>query len=59
LDYAGIRGLKKEAQINFARIKPATLGQAGRITGITPADVAVLAVWLERGRRAVPEAVED
>ena len=59
LDYADIRGLKKEAQINFARIKPATLGQAGRITGITPADVAVLAVWLERGRRAVPETVED
>jgi tRNA uridine 5-carboxymethylaminomethyl modification enzyme len=59
LDYAGIRGLKKEAQINFARIKPATLGQAGRITGITPADVAVLAVWLERRRRAVPETVED
>ena len=58
LDYSGIRGLKKEAQINFARIKPATLGQAGRITGITPADVAVLAVWLEKGRRVEVPAEE-
>jgi len=49
LDYSGIRGLKKEAQLNFARIRPATLGQAGRISGITPADVAILAVWLEKG----------
>jgi tRNA uridine 5-carboxymethylaminomethyl modification enzyme len=60
LDYSSIRGLKKEAQVNFARIKPATLGQAGRITGITPADVAVLAVWLEKGKRAeVPVPAEE
>jgi tRNA uridine 5-carboxymethylaminomethyl modification enzyme len=51
LDYTTIRGLKKEAQVNFTRIRPATLGQAGRISGITPADVAVLAVWMERGTR--------
>jgi len=48
LDYSSIRGLKKEAQVNFTRIRPATLGQAGRISGITPADVAILAVWMER-----------
>jgi tRNA uridine 5-carboxymethylaminomethyl modification enzyme len=52
LDYAAVRGLKKEAQINFARVRPATLGQAGRIAGITPADVAILAVWLEKGARS-------
>jgi len=49
LDYSSIRGLKKEAQVNFTRIRPATLGQAGRISGITPADVAILAVWMEKG----------
>jgi tRNA uridine 5-carboxymethylaminomethyl modification enzyme len=49
LDYTRIRGLKKEAQVNFTRIRPATLGQAGRISGITPADVAILAVWMEKG----------
>jgi tRNA uridine 5-carboxymethylaminomethyl modification enzyme len=52
LDYATVRGLKKEAQVNFARVRPATLGQAGRIAGITPADVSILAVWLEKRTRA-------
>ncbi len=51
LDYATIRGLKKEAQIRFTEIRPATLGQAGRIPGITPADVAMLVVWLEKLER--------
>jgi tRNA uridine 5-carboxymethylaminomethyl modification enzyme len=51
LDYAVIVGLKKEAQLRFTEVKPATLGQAGRIPGITPADVAMLAVWLEKRDR--------
>jgi tRNA uridine 5-carboxymethylaminomethyl modification enzyme len=51
LDYTMIRGLKKEAQVRFTEIRPATLGQAGRIPGITPADVAMLAVWLEKQQR--------
>jgi tRNA uridine 5-carboxymethylaminomethyl modification enzyme len=51
LDYAMIRGLKKEAQVRFTEIRPATLGQAGRIPGITPADVAMLVVWLEKLER--------
>lgn len=51
IDYTVIRGLKKEAQVRFGEIRPATLGQAGRIPGITPADLAILLVWLEkRGR---------
>ncbi len=54
LDYATIHGLKKEAQTRFAEIRPATLGQAGRIPGITPADMAMLAVWLEKLEREVP-----
>ena len=51
LDFSMIRGLKKEAQIRFMEIRPSTLGQAGRIPGITPADVAMLAVWLEKLER--------
>jgi tRNA uridine 5-carboxymethylaminomethyl modification enzyme len=58
LDYTQIRGLKKEAQVNFTRIRPATLGQASRISGITPADVAILAVWLEKGGRRTAQSVE-
>ncbi len=53
LDYTGIRGLKREAQIRFSEVRPATLGQAGRIPGITPADVAMLVVWLEKMEREV------
>ncbi|MEM1084049.1 MAG: tRNA uridine-5-carboxymethylaminomethyl(34) synthesis enzyme MnmG [Verrucomicrobiota bacterium] len=52
LDYAAITGLKTEARQRFTELRPATLGQAGRIPGITPADVAVLAIWLEKGARA-------
>ena len=51
LDYSMIRGLKKEAQVRFAEIRPATLGQAGRIPGITPADIAMLVIWVEKLER--------
>jgi tRNA uridine 5-carboxymethylaminomethyl modification enzyme len=55
LDFTTIHGLKKEAQVRFTEIRPTTLGQAGRIPGITPADIAMLAVWLEKlEREAVP-----
>jgi len=53
LDYLTIHGLKKEAQVRFSEIRPTTLGQAARIPGITPADMAMLVVWLEKmGREA-------
>jgi len=48
MDYETLRGLKKEAISKLASIRPATLGQAGRISGVTPADIAVLTVWLNR-----------
>jgi tRNA uridine 5-carboxymethylaminomethyl modification enzyme len=49
IDFLAIHGLKREAQIKLDRIRPQTLGQAGRISGITPADLSLLAVWIERG----------
>jgi len=52
LDYDAITALKKEAKVRFSEIRPATLGQAGRIPGITPADIAILVVWLEKRERA-------
>ncbi len=51
LDYGSIHGLKKEAQVRFAEIRPATLGQAARIPGITPADIAMLVIWIEKLER--------
>ena len=55
-DYAGVQGLKKEAQQRLNEIKPHTLGQAGRIAGITPADLAVLSVYLRK--RQLAEATD-
>ena len=49
IDYASIRGLRTEAQQKLATVAPANLGQASRISGVTPADIALLAVWVERG----------
>ncbi|MEM8954965.1 MAG: tRNA uridine-5-carboxymethylaminomethyl(34) synthesis enzyme MnmG [Verrucomicrobiota bacterium] len=49
VDYGAISGLKKEAQARLAEIRPETLGQAARISGITPADISLLSVWVARG----------
>ena len=46
--FEGIKGLKKEASEKFLRFQPGSLGQAGRIEGVTPGDVAVLSVYLKR-----------
>ena len=47
-DYNRIRGLSTEAHGKLAKIRPISLGQAGRISGVSPADVSLLAVWLRR-----------
>jgi tRNA uridine 5-carboxymethylaminomethyl modification enzyme len=50
LDYAGVRGLSIEARQKLARHRPATLGQAARLSGITPAAISLLLVHLKRQR---------
>jgi tRNA uridine 5-carboxymethylaminomethyl modification enzyme len=47
-DYAEVRGLRNEARTVLTRFRPATLGQAARLAGINPADVAILLVALEK-----------
>ena len=49
-DYAGIAGLRTEARDQLGRFRPATVGQASRLAGVNPADIAVLLVHLERAR---------
>lgn len=51
-DFTAIPGLKKEAQLRLGSIRPETLGQAGRVSGITPSDLAILSVWMERRERS-------
>ncbi|MEA5050591.1 MAG: tRNA uridine-5-carboxymethylaminomethyl(34) synthesis enzyme MnmG [Oscillospiraceae bacterium] len=48
LDYARVTGLRIEARDKLARIRPLSLGQAGRISGVNPADIAVLTIWLKK-----------
>ena len=50
IEYNLINGLKKEAAARLAEIKPKTLGQASRVSGVTPADIAVMTVWLSRNK---------
>lgn len=51
IDYATMPGLRNEARERLTTIRPTTIGQAGRIAGVTPADLAVLLIHLRRTTR--------
>lgn len=51
INYLEIKGLSNEAREKLQRIKPATIGQASRVAGVSPADISVLLVWMEAIRR--------
>ena len=48
MDYSSIKGLRLEAQQKLDAIRPLSIGQAGRISGVSPADIAVLLIYLEQ-----------
>jgi len=50
--YQEVKGLSNEVRAKLAATRPATLGQAGRVEGVTPASLAVLLAWLKKNERA-------
>jgi tRNA uridine 5-carboxymethylaminomethyl modification enzyme len=49
-DYNSLRGLRRESQSKLIEIRPLTLGQASRISGVSPADISILMITIEAGR---------
>ena len=52
LDYLSLHGLRLEARQKLQKIRPRELGQAGRISGVSPADVAALMIYLEQRKQS-------
>ena len=50
IDYAQVQHLRTEARQKLARTRPRTVGQASRVEGVTPADIAILMIYLEKLR---------
>jgi tRNA uridine 5-carboxymethylaminomethyl modification enzyme len=51
-DFSAVPSLRLEARQKFAQIRPTTIGQAARISGVSPADISILMVWLKRSTGA-------
>ena len=50
MDYSGIQGLRLEAREKLGAVRPLNLGQASRISGVSPADIGALMIWLQTHR---------
>jgi tRNA uridine 5-carboxymethylaminomethyl modification enzyme len=48
LDYEKIGGLRRETRQKLAAVRPPSLGHAAQVSGITPADVSIISIWLQK-----------
>lgn len=55
LDYDQVKGISTEAKQKLSKMKPLSIGQASRISGVSPADISILMVYIEQKRREKPE----
>ncbi|HPR24469.1 MAG TPA: tRNA uridine-5-carboxymethylaminomethyl(34) synthesis enzyme MnmG, partial [Bacillota bacterium] len=56
MNYREIQGIREEAKQKLEALKPLSLGQASRISGVSPADINVLMIWLEKKKREKKES---
>lgn len=55
-DYSAVPSLRSEGRQKLTKIRPATVGQASRISGVSPADISILTVWLKRSAKTAAAA---
>jgi tRNA uridine 5-carboxymethylaminomethyl modification enzyme len=58
-DYGTVPSLRLEARQKLGKIRPRTIGQASRISGVSPADISIVLIWLKRGVPPVVAGVKD
>jgi tRNA uridine 5-carboxymethylaminomethyl modification enzyme len=54
LDYDSISGLRRETRQKLSAIRPRSLGHAAEVSGITPADISIISIWLQKKRLSQP-----
>jgi tRNA uridine 5-carboxymethylaminomethyl modification enzyme len=59
MDYSKISALRFESRQKLSRFRPDSIGQASRISGVTPADIAILLVWLKKANEMTKAARTD
>jgi len=55
-DYVRVPSLRTEARQKLIKIRPATVGQASRISGVSPSDISLILVWLKKGEATIPSS---
>jgi tRNA uridine 5-carboxymethylaminomethyl modification enzyme len=59
IDYDQIRGLRLETRQKLAAARPDSIGQAGRLSGITPTDLSIISIWLEKNPLSYADRTKD
>ena len=59
IDYDQIRGLRLETRQKLAAARPDSIGQAGRMSGITPTDLSIISIWLEKNPLSYADRLKD
>ena len=54
LDYENIAGLRRETRQKLSVVRPPSLGHAAQVSGITPADISIISIWLQKKRQSQP-----